>query len=133
MANISRQQVRRSKPTFQLTNVIDIKVIRKVGEWIMGKWVETVIPVEIIIEGNAQPLKFQEILQLPESDRTKEWIKIYTTDHLITAEESAETGNTADVVLFEGNTYKVMKQRHYRMGILDHSHALAAREPLSAE
>ena len=133
MANLSKDtNARRSRPTFMLTNVIDIKVIRKIGQWVKGRWVESEIPEDITIEGNVQPVKFHEIMQMHESDRTKEWIKIYTTDHLVSAEESAETGNTADVVIYNNLKYKVMKIRSYGMGVLDHTEAYAAREPLSA-
>ena len=132
MANISRNpQVRRSKPTFQLTHVIDIDVIRKQGQWVKGKWKEEESG-RFTIEGNLQPVKFSEILQMPEADRTKEWIKIYTTYHLVTAEESDVTGNLADVVLWEGHQYKVMKEKHYVMGVLDHRMVYCAKEPVSA-
>lgn len=124
---------RGSIPTFQLTHKVKIKVKRYIGEWNKGRYVIKDIPEDFIIEGNVQPFRFQEILQLPESDRTKEWIKIFTTDHLITAEESSENGNEADRVIWEGNEYKVMKQRHYRMGVLDHNHAIAVRVVRSAK
>lgn len=132
MANLSRSTHSRSRPTFQLTNCMDVKLYRKVGEWIKGRWVEAEIPKEIVIEANVQPLRFHEIMQLPESDRTKEWIKLYTTDHVVTAEESAEEGNLADEVEWQGHRYKVMQQKKYVMGVLDHYHVLAAREPVSA-
>lgn len=131
MANISENtQVRRSRPTFQLTNTMNIPLLRSQGEWVKGRWKETKNQ-ELTIKGNLQPVKFSEILQMPEADRTMEWIKIYTTDHLVTAEESDLTGNPADRVVWEGNTYKVMKEKHYVMGILDHRFVYCAKEPIS--
>lgn len=133
VANISRNLgVRKSRPTFQLTNCVDITLRRFVMAMVKGRpMVEEILP-RPVIEGNVQPVKWQEIMQMPEADRTSEWIKIYTNDHVVTAEESLETGNPADVVEWEGHTYKVMKEKHYKMGILDHRVVYCAREPLSA-
>ena len=121
-----------SIPTFQLTNTIQVKVIRKIGEWVKGRWVTTDIPHEFLIKVNLQPLKYQEIIQMPEADRTKEWIKVFTTDLLVTAEESDTTGNEADIIEWEGNHYKVMSQKHWVMGVLNHKCAYAAKVPRSA-
>lgn len=129
---ITARQPRGSIPTFQLTRKRPVKVIRYIGEWVKGRYVVQDIPQDITIQANVQPLRFQEILQLPESDRTKEWLKIYTADTLITAEESDIDGHEADRIEWEGNIYKVMSQRHFRMGVLDHDHALAVRIPRSA-
>lgn len=133
MVNISRNpSVRRTKPLFQLTNVMDVTIRRRVGAWLKGRWVENDVPEDITIEANVQPLKFTEIFQMPESERTKKWIKLFTTYHVVTAEESAETGNPADAILWEGHWYRAMQEKHYRMGVLDHRCVYAAREPISA-
>lgn len=123
---------RTSIPTFSLTGKVTITVIRQTGSWVRGRWVED-DGVDVEIEGNIQPLKFHEIQQLPESDRTKEWIKLYTTDQIYTAEESSEAGRSADVLIWNGKRFKAMKARRYQMGVLDHVHVLCAREPISAE
>lgn len=134
VANISRNSnARRSRPTFQLTNVVDIVVKRYITTMVKGRPQETEILPNPTIEGNVQPVKFQELMQMAEADRTREWIKIYTTDHLVTAEESQQTGNAADKVVWEGHLYKVMKEKHYGMGVLDHRMVYCAREPLSAK
>ena len=123
---------KRSFPTFALTHSTPITVLRKVikGEWINGKWVEAESS-EVIIEANVQPVQFKELMMMPESERTKEWIKIYSVSELRTANER-ENGWDADEVIWDGYTYRVMKSRHYVMGVLDHYHAMAAREVVSA-
>lgn len=71
-------------------------------------------------------------MQMPESERTVEWIKVYTTGQVYTAEESSELGRPADIVIWNDKRYRVMKARRYQMGVLDHQQLLCAREPLSA-
>jgi hypothetical protein len=120
-----------TKPNFQLTHKIPISISRVTpGAYVGGRWVEgTPLPIEI--QGNLQPLRFHEIMQLPESDRTKEWIKVYSAEEMYTSVEGVD-GRQADIIHWEGKDYKVMRCRHYVMGVLDHFHSLAAREPLSA-
>ena len=127
------QRTRRSSiPTFQLTNKVPITITRMTQwAWVGGRWVEGE-GVEVEIEANVQPLKFHEIMQLPESDRTKEWIKVYSAEQMYSEEEPAEDGYSADIIHWEGKAFKVMKARHYSMGVLDHWHIQAARIPLSA-
>lgn len=133
VANISKNSdVRRSRPTFQLTNCVDIVVRRFLMTVVKGRPVVEEILPRATIEGNVQPVKWQEVMQMPEADRTSEWIKIYTNNHVVTAQEALEDGNPADMVEWEGHLYKVMKEKHYRMGILDHRVVYCAREPLSA-
>ena len=118
------------KPNFLLTKKVSIDIIRQTqGSYVNGDWVEgteTTVPTEV----NIQPLKDSEILLLPESERTKEWYKLYSAEELRTAKEGTG-GNGADEFIFNGDRYRVMKARRYQMGILDHWKCLAAREPLT--
>lgn len=133
MANISENpNIRGSVPTFQLTNTVNIPLILKVGQWVKGKWIEDTEGDPVIFEGNVQPLRYHEILQMPEADRTREWIKIYTTAHVRTSQEPDEDGYVADRIEWDGKTFKVMNTQRYVMGILNHTKILAAREPVSA-
>lgn len=123
--------VNRSKPVFRWVGKVKLPIERATpGQWIGGRWVEGEA-VEVEIEANVQPLKFHEILQMPEGDRTKEWIKIYSAEELYTSQEGAD-GRQADIILWEGKKFKVMQCHHYNMGVLDHFSARAAREPVSA-
>lgn len=123
---------KRTKPGFILTNSTSVTVLRK-GEGDYdddGIWV-TSTPVELIIEANVQPVQFRDIQMMPESERTKEWIKLYTTEELRTGNEG-EDGWEADLVVWKNETYRVMRSRRYDMGVLDHVHVLAAKIPTSA-
>lgn len=122
-----------SIPTFQLTHKVPVNIRRRGGEgdYVGGVWVPATYTV-VVVEANVQPLQFKELMLLTESERTKEWIKLYSAEQLRTGNEGVD-GWEADVVEWEGNLYRVMKSRHYVMGILDHYHVMAAREPRSAQ
>lgn len=132
MANISIVEVKRTRPTFSLTNKVNIPLIVKTGVWEKGKWVEVVSDEPLTFEGNVQPLRYHEIIQMPEADRTKEWIKIYTTYEVRTSQEPSPDGVVADHIEWEEKNFKVMSVQTYKMGILDHTKILAAREVVSA-
>lgn len=134
MANISsNSSARRSRPTFQLVNVTEVVRKRYQMEKVKGRPVLTPIKPDLVIEGNVQPMKYHELLLLPESDRTKEWIVIYTDpEQDIRGAMEGDGGWPADEVVWQNLTYKVMRTQQYRMGVLDHKKVLAAREPISA-
>lgn len=116
-------------PNFLLTNTVDVTVISISGDWVKGRWEEGE-PVPRVIKANVQPLRFNETMNMPEADRTREWIKVYTTDTILTLEESK--GKPADIVEWQGHKYRAMRSRSYHMGVLNHNHVLCAREPESA-
>ena len=128
---LEQREKRTSIPNFQLTKTVEVKVIRRFGDYVKGRWVEG-DGEPITVKANVQPLKFHEILQLPESERTREWIKLYTTYDIISEEEGSETGKSPDIVVWNGFRYRVMRIRSYKMGVLNHNHVLCAREPISA-
>lgn len=123
---------RRTTPKFRLVQSTQVEIIRKTkGAYDSdGVWQEGV-PTTVTVEANVQPMKYTDLMLLPESDRTKEWITLYSVDEIRTAYES-DDGWDADEVLWEGKTFKVMKCHRYQMGVLDHYAAHAAREPVSA-
>lgn len=118
---------RRTRPTFSLTGKVEVIFYRSAGEgeWVEGEWVEPE-RVEVPLIVNIQPLRQNEILLLPEAERTREWLKVYCAEDILKDEEG-EGGHRGDEFEWEGFLYKVMSKRHYRMGILDHTRAFAAR------
>ena len=82
------------------------------GKWVDGEWV--IADREIInIYANIQPslLSYQSKM-LPESEREKEAIAIFSNHHLYTA----RTGNPpleADLVLYRGASWKVVVSKPY--------------------
>lgn len=118
------------KPTFLLTKSIALTVYRKTqGSYVNGDWVEGT-EAEITRTVNIQPLKPNEILMLPEAERTRQWWKVYSDEDLRTDKEGA-SGYSADEFIYQGERYKVMKVSNYEMGILNHHKALATRIELT--
>lgn len=118
------------KPTFLLTKSIALTVYRKTqGSYVNGDWVEGT-EAEIIRTVNIQPLKPNEILMLPEAERTRQWWKVYSDEDLRTDKEGA-SGYSADEFIYQGERYKIMKVSNYEMGILNHHKALATRIELT--
>ncbi len=123
-----------SIPGFTLTKTIPVQVFRE-GKPTVVKGRPVPGPeIEFTIQANVQPFNFKDLQILPEADRTKEWIKLYmaTPDLIRTAREGSD-GYQADEVVYAGQRYKVMRIRSYRMGTLDHTHAIASRELISAK
>ncbi len=123
-----------SLPSFTLTKTIPVQVFRE-GKPAVVKGRPVPGPeVEFTIQANVQPFNFKDLQLLPESDRTKEWIKLYmATPGLIRTAREGSDGYQADEVVYDGQRYKVMRVRSYRMGILDQTHAIASREIISAK
>ena len=119
------------KPKFLLTKKIPLTIIRSTqGSYVNGEWVEgteTQVPLEV----NIQPFRDEDLLLLPEADRSREWYKIYCANE-IRMDKQGTSGWSADEFVYEGDRYKVMKVKHYSMSILDHYRATAARLEVSA-
>lgn len=120
------------RPNFLLTHKIPLTIYRRSsGSFVDGDWVEgstTEVPVNV----NIQPLKGYEILQLPESERTRVWWKLYSAD-LLRTEKEGSGGYDADEFIWKGDRYKIMKVDDWAsaMGVLEHTKALAARIELT--
>lgn len=75
-----------------------------------GKWIEPERQ-QIEIIASVQNLSAAEILMLPEGDRQKEWLKLYTLEKLQLQEEHSMTA--ADYVVVDGRRYMAMKRADY--------------------
>ena len=121
------------KPQFLLTKKIPLTIYRTSaqGTYVDGEWVEGTA-VEVVREVNIQPFKDEELLLLPEADRSREWYKLYCAEDLI-ADKPGASGTIADEFIWNGDRYKVMKVKRYQMQTLDHFRAMASRLEVSAE
>jgi len=63
---------------------------------------------------------------MPESDRTREWYRLWTTD-LVRTKQEGDSGWDADEFIWRGYRYQIMKAQSWDMGVLDHYSAWAAR------
>lgn len=114
------------KPTFLLTKTVPLTVYRtSQGAYVDGDWVDgTTVEIERLV--NIQPVKDEELMILPETDRSREWYKLYCAEDIL-ADKQGTSGQQADEFIWQGDRYKVMKVRNYAMGILNHYRAWAAR------
>lgn len=121
------------QPSFLLTKTVPLTIYRATsqGEYVDGEWVESGT-TDVIRNVNIQPFKDEELLLLPEADRSKEWYKLYCAEDLIADKPGVPSGTTADEFTWNGERYKVMKVRVYGMGTLNHWKAHAARLEISA-
>lgn len=120
-------KIGRTIPQFLLTHKIPITILRQgEGGYVDGYWVNGV-ETPLDIEANVQPMRGHELLTLPESDRTKESIKVYCVEKLQTVEEVGQT--KADIVVWEGKRFQAIKTMTYKMGVLDHTKTVCYRLP----
>jgi hypothetical protein len=120
------------KPQFLLTHKIPLTIYRQTsGSYVDGEWVDGTT-TEIILQVNIQPLKPYEIMMLPESDRTRNWVKFYSADYARTLKEGI-SGWSADEFIWKNDRYKIMKVDDWTngMGILEHVKIQAARIELT--
>ncbi|MNQ73282.1 hypothetical protein D3C85_880090 [compost metagenome] len=118
------------KPNFLLTKKVPLTLYRRgAGQYVNGIW-QDAITTEVAIEANIQPVRDHELLQMPESERSKEWYKVYS-DSEIRTQVQGDNGHDADEFDWQGYRYKIMKVRNYAMGTLNHFRAMAARIELT--
>ena len=101
------------------------------GSYVNGEWVQAV-PVEIEIEANLQPAKWNEVLQMPESDRSFKWCKLFT-ESLVRSKKEGTEGYDADRFYWQDDLYEVRKTKQYDMGVINHFEAMAVRVELTPE
>jgi len=120
-------------PSFTLTKKLPITVYRKGKDSVVKGRPVPAVETSFVVEANVQPFNYRDLMVLPESDRTKEWIKVYvaTSEILRTARQGSD-GYDADEVLWNGERFKVMRLQSYAMGVLDHVKAICARVEISA-
>jgi hypothetical protein len=83
-----------------------------------GRWAAGAVDEPIPIEANVQPLNGREILQLPESDRTRQTLKIYSDEAL--------PANSIVTRSFDGLKYEVLKRDHWIFQNIPHYKAFVA-------
>ncbi len=89
----------------------EFTVVRTTGNFAAGGWVDGV-PQNITMRGIVIPSTPAELWELPEADRIKEAIMVYTTDPLLLSRTGQNPGN-ADKVVWQGKTYNVILSKNY--------------------
>lgn len=94
-----------------------------------GKWIEGV-EEQVVIQANVHPFSDYQVSILPESDRTRSWMWVFTSD-LIRSKKEGVDGYGADRFVWDGDLYELMKIQSFKMGVRDHFEGKAARVELS--
>ncbi len=85
-------------------------------------------PIEVIIKANVQPVvKSTDVRMLPEGDRSKAVLMVFSNAE-IRMQKEGPNGWLPDTFFWEGDEYEIMKSVSYKMGVLDHYEAVAARK-----
>lgn len=119
-------------PPLLLTGHVTLEITRREAETIVrGRPVpgaESVVQVVC----NVQPvLKSTDTYLLPEADRTRATLKVYTKGAALRQRKEGPDGWAADRFYWNGDLYEVMKVIQYQMRVLDHHKALCARVELT--
>ncbi|ATW58222.1 hypothetical protein CNR37_00002 [Pseudomonas phage ventosus] len=86
--------------------------------------------VEVVC--NVQPvLKSTDTIMLPEADRSKACLKVYTKGQELWQFKEGPDGHAADQFFWQGDKYEVMKVINYAMGVLNHYKAICMRVELT--
>ena len=119
-------------PPLLATRHVTIDVTRREPEtYVNGRPVpgaETVVQVVC----NVQPvLKSSDTMLLPEADRSKACLKVYTQGDEMRQRKEGPNGHAADRFTWQGDVYEVMKVINYAMGVLNHWKAICQRVELT--
>lgn len=119
-------------PPLLLTGHTTLDIIRREAEIIIrgrpSPGAESIVQVVC----NVQPvLKSTDTYLLPEADRTRATLKVYTKGAALRQRKEGTSGYAADRFYWKGELYEVMKVIDYDMGVLNHYKALCARVELT--
>lgn len=119
-------------PPLLLTGHTTLDIIRREAETIIrgrpSPGAESVVPVVC----NVQPvLKSTDTYLLPEADRSRATLKVYTKGEPLRQRTEGVDGYAADRFYWKGQLYEVMKVIDYDMGVLNHYKALCMRVELT--
>ncbi|QYW06640.1 hypothetical protein uav_108 [Pseudomonas phage UAVern] len=76
-------------------------------------------------------LKSSDTILLPEADRSKACLKVYTQGEPLWELKEGTDGHAADQFYWQGDLYEVMKVINYAMGVLNHFKAICMRVELT--
>jgi len=113
---------------FSLVRKVPVTLLRRsqdVYDDNTGKVVKGV-EEQVVIQANVHPFSDYQVSILPESDRTRSWLWVFTSD-LIRSKKEGLDGYGPDIFEWDGDMYEVMKTQNFKMGVQDHREAKAAK------
>lgn len=87
------------------------KVWRKTGAWIAGRFVET--EASISMSGVITPASAEDILQVPEGDRTSKIIAFHSTMPLFVTHDDVQGKGTSDQIEWHGERYRLLNRKDW--------------------
>lgn len=115
---------------FSLVKKTPVTILRHTeGSYVDGEWVEGA-ETSVVIQANVHPFSDYQVSIMPESDRTKSWLWLFTSD-LVRQKKEGIGGWGGDRFYWDGDLYEVMKTENYRMSVVDHREAKCARVEVS--
>lgn len=115
-----------SKPQFLLVKKKPVVFTRREpSRYVNGRLVPGA-EVQLTIEANIHPFSDYQVSIMPEADRTKDWLWVFSAEELRLKKEGPN-GHGADTFEWLGDTYEIMKVAQYDMGILDSFQCKAAK------
>lgn len=118
------------KPPFLAVGKVTLTILRRgAGAYVLGRYVEDSASTEIEITANVQPgLKWNDLQHLPEGERGRKSLRVYTDFPLRTRQEGAGGHDADRFVWTDGHTYEVNILCHrYEVGPLQHTKAICSR------
>lgn len=95
------------------------------GSWTNGVWVNGTQST-FQITASVQPAKQEDLIYLPEGQRTSAAVKIYTDTMVRTGNE--KTGIQADLLEFQGEDWEIQQVWNHQELTLAHYKAIAVRK-----
>lgn len=115
---------------FSLVKKTPVDILRHAeGSFVDGDWVEGA-ETTVTIQANVHPFSDYQVMMLPESDRTKSWLWLFTAD-LVRQKKEGTGGYGGDRFMWQGDLYEIMKVQTYTMQVQDHREAKCARVELT--
>lgn len=117
---------------FSLVKKIPVDIVRRTqGSYIEGHWVEGEEQT-VTVEANIHPFSDYQVMMLPESDRSKSWMWMFTAD-LVRPKKEGVDGNDADRLVWDGDFYEVRAVQRFSMSVQDHYEAKLCRVELTPD
>lgn len=113
---------------FSLVNKVPVDILRhELNTRVNGHVVEGAQST-VTIMANVHPFSDYQVMMLPESDRTKSWMWLFTSD-MVRSKREGSFG--PDRFYWDGDLYEIMATQKFSMSVSDHFEAKCARVELS--
>jgi hypothetical protein len=115
---------------FSLVKKTPVTIVRQSqGQYVDGEWVDGT-ETSIVIQANVHPFSDYQVMMMPESDRTKSWVWLFTSSD-VRQKKEGPGGYGADRFSWLGDIYEVMMVQTFVMGVRDHREAKCVRIELT--